>query len=183
MKSALKIVAVCLTVFLASCEQEPTLQEYYVDAQEKSGIITFDIPTSLMTGENSNLDPEQKRILETINKVNVLAIPSNEGSFTAEKERVSSILNDERYNLLMKVNDNGKQFKVMYLGEDDAIDEIVAFGVDQDRGFGLARIIGDQMNPEEIMKLASSMKDGDLNVSGVQEFLKGIDTSGFERKD
>ena len=51
---------------------------------------------------------------------------------------------------------------VNYLGEEDAIDEIVIFGSDNNKGFAVIRVVGENMNPNDIMKMANDIKlDGD----------------------
>lgn len=51
------------------------------------------------------------------------------------------------------------------MGEEDSIDEIIIYGNDEDKGFALARILGDDMNVGEIVKLAKSVGSGDVNVN------------------
>lgn len=61
---------------------------------------------------------------------------------------------------------------VNYLGEQDAIDEVVIFGSDKEKGFAVVRVIGENMNPNEILKLAQEIKlDGD---SGQMQQLEGL---------
>lgn len=51
---------------------------------------------------------------------------------------------------------------VNYLGEEDAIDEVILFGSDNNKGFAVVRIIGENMNPNDIMKISQELKlDGD----------------------
>ena len=51
---------------------------------------------------------------------------------------------------------------VNYLGEEDAIDEVIIFGADNNKGFAVVRVIGENMNPSAILKLTQEIKmDGD----------------------
>ena len=56
---------------------------------------------------------------------------------------------------------------IYYSGETDAIDEIIAFGYSNKMGVGVARVIGENMNLNNIMKMMQNTKiDGsnlDLN--------------------
>lgn len=47
---------------------------------------------------------------------------------------------------------------VNYLGEEDAIDEVVIFGSDNEKGFAVVRVIGENMNPANILKLTQELK-------------------------
>ena len=77
MKKAVLILVV-LSLGVVSCNNETTLQEFYVEHQNDNQYLAFDIPASLLTGDNSGLDAEQKATLETIKKVNILGFPLKE---------------------------------------------------------------------------------------------------------
>ena len=58
----------------------------------------------------------------------------------------------------------GAAVSVNYLGEEESIDEIIFFGSESEKGFAIARIVGENMNPSDIMKMAEEIKvDGDSN--------------------
>ncbi len=162
---------VLLSLGFVSCENETSLQEFYVENQNDKQYLAFDIPASLLTGENSKLTAEQKATLETIRKVNILGFPKKEENaaiFEQEQEKLSKILKSDKYNLLMKYGGGNRKAELYYLGEEDAIDELIVFGSDEEKGFGIARVTGDDMNPEAIIKLFKSFEKGDLNVDGLQ---------------
>lgn len=168
--TVLTLVLLCLG--LVSCENETSLQEFYVENQNDKQYLAFDIPASLLTGENSKLTPEQKATLETIRKVNLLGFPKKEENtavFEQEKEKLSKILKSDKYNLLMKYGGGNRKAELYYMGEEDAIDELIVFGSDEEKGFGIARVTGDNMNPEDIIRLFKSFEKGDLNVDGLQD--------------
>lgn len=170
MKKAV-LILVLLSLGFVSCDNETSLQEFYVENQNDKQYLAFDIPASLLTGENSQLTPEQKATLETIKKVNVLGFPKkaeNEAAFQQEKEKLSKILKSHKYNLLMKYGGGNRKAELYYLGKEDAIDEIIVFGSDEEKGFGVARVTGDKMNPEAIIKLFKSLEKGDLDIQGLQ---------------
>ncbi len=167
------LILVLLTLGLVSCENETSLQEFYVENQNDKQYLAFDIPASLLTGENSKLTAEQKATLETIRKVNILGFPKkaeNEVAFQEEQEKLSKILKSDKYNLLMKYGGGERKAELYYMGEEDAIDELIVFGSDEEKGFGIARVTGDDMNPEAIIKLFKSFEKGDLDVQGLQNF-------------
>lgn len=165
------LVLVLLALGLISCESEMSLQEFYVENQNNNQYLAFDIPASLLTGENSKLSPEQKATLETIKKVNVLGFPKkeeNSAEFKAEQERLSQILKSDEYNLLMRYGGGDRKAELYFKGQEDAIDELIVFGMDQTKGFGVARVTGDKMNPGDIIRLFRSAERGELNVQGLE---------------
>ncbi len=67
----------------------------------------------------------------------------------------------------MRYGGGTRKAELYFLGEDDAIDELIVFGSDDEKGFGIARVTGDKMNPEALIKLLKSFEDGDLDVAGL----------------
>lgn len=167
---------ILISLGLVSCNNETSLQEYYVEHQNDRQYLAFDIPASLLTGDNSSLSAEHKATLETIRKVNILGFPKkedNEAKYEEEKEKLSQILKAEKYKQLMRYGGNNRKAELYYLGEEDAIDEIIVFGSDDEKGFGIARVTGDDMNPEDIIRLFKSFEKGELNIDGLPD-LDGV---------
>ena len=181
MKTLTKLALVLSVVLFVSCDKSQTLQEYYVDNQDNADFMTMDLPMSLLGMAKGNMSDEDRATMESIKKVNLLAFPKKEGSQTdyeTEKEKLTKILNDDKFKVLMKFNQNGMNAKVMYLGEDDAIDEVILFGEDYERGFGVARILGDNMKPENIIKMMEGMKGMDGSMMGmdqIEDFAKAFE--------
>lgn len=171
MKS-IKILGVALAAAtFVSCSNEPSLQEYYVENQQDNKFIALDVPTSMFTNVQE-LDENQRATLESVKKINVLALPVKESKeeYEAEKTKLSSILQDEKYQLLMKYGSNDRKAEIYFTGDEEAIDEIIVYGYDDTRGVGVARVLGDDMNPQKLMELMKSLEKGDVDVDG----LKGI---------
>ena len=173
MKIFKTISFIAISLLTLACNNEKTLQKYYVENQEDSKFISLDIPTSLFT-KVDNLEPEQRETLESVSKINVLAYPLKEEneSFDAEKAELEEILSNDKYQLLMKYGSNDRKAALYFTGEEDAIDEIVAFGYDSERGMGVARILGKDMNPQKIMELIKSMDGEDINIEGLKGFAE-----------
>lgn len=169
MKTIVKIPALLCAVLLTACGG-PSLEKYYVDNQEKENFVVVNVPSSMFLKDDSHLSETNKETLHNIEKANVLAYPltaENKATFEAEKTELENILKDEKYKLLMKFGGEDHQFRVMYLGDPEAIDEMIVYGASNEFGFGVARILGDNMNPTEIIKLVKSMDSADLDVSGL----------------
>jgi len=171
MKS-IKILGLALaTTALFSCAGEPSLQEYYVENQQDSKFIAVDVPTSMFTN-TEELDDNQKATLKTVKKINLLALPVKQSKeeYEAEKIKLAEILKDEKYQLLMKYGSNNRKAEIYFTGDEDAIDEIIVYGYDDAKGVGVARVLGEDMNPQKLMELMKSLQKGDVDVEG----LKGI---------
>lgn len=169
MKSFIKIIGFTFaTVFLLiACNNSPSLQKYYVDSKENSEFISVDLPSSIIQLKDTEVSEDIKNTLETIKKVNFLALQlteTNKELYNSEKEKVFAILKNPKYKQLMRMNMGKANVSVNYLGEEEAIDEVVIFGADNDKGFAVVRVIGENMNPSDIMKLTNEIKlDGDSN--------------------
>ncbi|WP_372917103.1 DUF4252 domain-containing protein [Salegentibacter sp.] len=160
-------------VILTSCGNEPTIQEYYVENLEESNFIALDIPASLLAN-NEDLDEKQKQTLESIRKVNVLAYPlkANKEKYEEEKAQLQEILKNDEYQLLMRYGSGLRKAEIYYTGEEDAVDEFILFGFDDSRGVGLARILGEDMEPKEMLNLLRSMEKGDFNLEGIKNITQ-----------
>lgn len=181
---ALKIFGFAVfTTLMVSCNSNQSLQEYYVDNQDNKDFVAVDVPTSLFANSES-LNEEQKKTLETVKKVNVIAIPNkpeNQKKISTEKSNVSNILKDEKYQLLMKYGGSTTNLEVYYTGDEEAVDEIIVYGYDDEKGMGIARVLGDNMNPSDILNLVRSMQKGDINMDGFKE-ISGIFLNHSESK-
>ncbi|WP_034892035.1 DUF4252 domain-containing protein [Gillisia sp. Hel_I_29] len=164
-----------VAVMMVSCNSNQSLQEYYVDNQGDKEFVAVDVPTSLFANTEA-LNEDQKRTLETVKKVNVIAIPKkpeNQEKINIEKNNISKILKDEKYQLLMKFGGSSTKLEVYFTGNEEAVDEIIVYGYNDEKGMGIARVLGDNMNPSDILNLVSSMQKGDINMSGLKE-ITGI---------
>ena len=159
---------------LTSCN-DPSLQRYLVDKQDDDKFVKMDIAASLFQGRNSNFTQEEKEILNTIKKVNVVAYPikmDDTADYERERKDLKDILADEDYKELTRIKSNHWDATVKYAGEEDAIDEVIVFASDDQRGFALFRILGENMRPDQMLKLMKSAENGDLDLSQLEGFGK-----------
>lgn len=171
MKSIKLLFAIAFTTVLISCENDKSLQKYYVENQEDTDFLALDIPTSMFTNSES-LEAEEKATLESIKKINVLALKKEENpeKFEEEKVKLSEIFKDEKYQLLMKYGGGNRKAELYFTGKEDAIDELIVYGYDDEQGLGVARVLGKDMNPQKIMQLMKSLDGNNIDVEG----LKGL---------
>jgi hypothetical protein len=181
MIQSIKKLAVMLLLVVAytSCNQGPTLQTYFVDNQVKPGFLSVDAPIGLLNIEEVELTKEQEEAYKSIDKLNILAYridDSNKAEYELELANVKTILKNPKYEELMRGGNNvDGRFMVMFIGEVDNVDELILFGNANDKGFVVARVLGDDMNAGKIMSLQSVLKDMDFenaNLKGITDFIK-----------
>ena len=177
MKNSIKYIAAALTLLitLGSCSSNQSLQEYYVDSNENENFISFDIPRSILNIASADLSPEEKKAVESIKKVNVLAFnktTDNVASYKVEKTKVNAILSNKKYTQLMKINSKMAKGVVKFTGEEDAIDEVIVYGYKDDKGFALIRLVGDKMNPAYLGKFISAMEKSNVDEGAFKDLGK-----------
>lgn len=181
MKNIFKYLAlvVAISTLIVSCDSYPSLQKYYVDSQSSADFIALDIPASIVTLKEEDASEEVRATLKTIKKINFLGFQmsdTNIGEYKIEQQKVKAILKNPKYQELIRLNMGAKSLVVKFLGEEDAIDEVIFYGADKELGFALVRVLGDKMNPAKMMALAQEINiDGDA--AGLQQigsFLKSV---------
>ena len=158
---------------LISCNNDPSLQRYLVDKQEDDRYLKLDLATSLLQAENASFTEDEKEILNTVKKVNMVAYPrkgANAAEYEAEKAMVKEIIGNEKYKTLSTMKSNDMNITLKYLGEEQAIDEVIVFASNEEKGFGLFRLLCDDMRPDQVLKLMSSIDKGDIDLSKLSAF-------------
>jgi len=172
-KSILTFVVLLL---VGACSSTQSLQEYYVDNSENPNFISFDVPASILRLEKANLTASQKEAIGSLNKLNILVFKKskeNEADFVAEKTQVKAILKNKKFTELMKMNTSFGKAKIIYLGDEDAIDEVVIYGDNEDKGFAVVRVLGNNMNPAHLVDLIKVMEKSNYNGEDFSK-LKGF---------
>jgi uncharacterized membrane protein YjjP (DUF1212 family) len=179
MKNITKILSLLLLVLMVtSCKNEKSLQEYLVESQEKSGFISVDIPTSFLQLKSTDVSEDIKTTLKSIRKVNVVALPikGNEAAYEVEKATLKEIFKDnEEYKSLMSLKLKGMHVSLYYTGDTDSIDEVIAFGYGKEAGVGVARLLGENMNPAKIIEMMNNVKidEDNINLEQFSAIFKG----------
>jgi hypothetical protein len=179
-QSIIKLLIGCflITAFIG-CNQGPSLQSYIVDNQETNNFTTIDLPTSVVSFDESKLTDDQKQAYNSVKRLNFLGYRLQEGNeeeYKAELHKVKSILKDEKYKELMRMgnNESGKVL-IKYLGTETKIDELIVFGNANDQGFGILRVLGNNMRPDNMVKLVNAMQNADIDedqLKGITEFFQ-----------
>lgn len=166
------IVFVLAATALTSCNDK-SLQKYLVEKQDDDKFVKMDLAASLLEGKNSNFSQEEKDILSTIKKINVVAYPIKNGDtsdFVKERKELKDILDHDQYKELTRIKSKDWNATLKFTGEEDAIDEVIVFASDDKRGFAVFRLLGKDMRPDEMIKLMKSAERGDLDVSKLRGF-------------
>lgn len=164
------ILAFVFLLLVGACSSRQSLQEYYVDKAENSNFISFDVPTSILNMADADLSVTEKEAIRSLKKLNVLAFKKtaeNSSEYVLEKSNVKSILKDEKFTQLMKMKTSFGNATIKYLGDEDAIDEVVIYGDNDEKGFAVVRVLGDNMNPAHLVTLIKAMEKSNYNGEGL----------------
>ncbi len=170
MRIIIKSLVVFLAIALSSCSSTQSLQEYYIDSSENPNFLAFDIPTSILNLDTAELSEDQTIAYESLKKLNVLAFKKtvdNVTAYKAERTKVKAILANDDYKELMKMNTEFGRASIRFKGADDAIDEVIIFGDNKDKGFALVRVLGKNMNPAHFAQLLQALEKSDFNGEGL----------------
>ena len=152
---------------LSSCNNEPTLQKYFVENTENKNFIALDLSPSILNIDATKLSEEQNTALKSFDKMNILAFKlndKNKAEFEAERAKVNQILKDEKYQQLMKFGSGKEGASVSFVGNDEHIEEFVLFTNKKENGFAVVRILGKDMNPTGIMTIMSVLQKENINL-------------------
>lgn len=157
-----------MVLMLASCEQKPTVQKYFVEKSGKPNFAVVDVAPSFIKATDLKLTTEEKEALESLKKFNVMIYKKDSldsGEYKAEAENVKQLLKQDNYEELMKMNLQGVNASISTKGEGENIDEFLVYMNNSETGFGVIRAIGDDMTPNKVMTLVSLIQKGGVDDS------------------
>lgn len=179
MKVKIFFASILLLFLIVSCKTEPSVSRYFLDHQENDDFIALDISSNVLQLKTADMSKEAEETLKSVQKIAFLAMElkeDNSAKISEEKKKIKEILDNPKYKQLTRFGNGTINLRVHYLGEEDAIKEVIIFGTDKNRGLALVRILGENMNPQKIMELANSVqldKDSDA-LSKLENILKGF---------
>ncbi|WP_456314935.1 DUF4252 domain-containing protein [Pseudomonas shirazensis] len=159
--------AILVLLTLVSCNSEPSLQKYFVQNTDNKDFIAVDVSPSILNLEKSKLSAKQTEALNSFDKMNILAFKANaknQPQFEMERAKVKEILKNPKYQELMKFGSGKDGASVSYVGTDDNIEEFVIFANRKENGFAVVRVLGKNMNPNNIMTLMSVLKESKIDM-------------------
>ena len=170
--------AILLIFAISACSSTQSLQEYFVDNADNPNFLSVDLPVSLLNMEKADLTEDQREAIGSLKKINILAFKitkDNLMEFQKEKANITAILKNGKFTELMKMNTRYGKASVRYLGDDDAIDEVVIYGDSEDKGLMLVRVLGKNMNPAKLVQFMNALEKSDYKGEGlgkIGNFLK-----------
>ncbi len=171
------IAGVLCMFLIMSCDNEYTLQKYFVDHQNDTDFVSVDVPSSLLNKDGMNLNAEEQEALNSIHKVNLLILPFKEekkDKFEKERTDIAKILSTETYETLIRFGSNDTKIAVKSIAKDENVNEIIVFVTDFTKGLGVVRILGDNMRSEKIVKLVRSAEEGRLDFGAFKDIADSI---------
>jgi len=166
MRITFYILALVLLIF-SSCNNEPSLQKYFVEHSEKKGFVNIDVSPSIINLDKTKLTENQKTALESFDKMNVLVYKTdayNRAAYDIECKKVSQILKGKEFQELMKFRSGKDAASVSFVGDEDHINEFILFAKNKEKGFAVVRILGNDMNPNNIMNMISLLKSATIDM-------------------
>ncbi len=176
MKNRYGVLLFMFVVTLSSCSSEQSLQEYYVDNSENPNFLSFDVPVSILNLTEADLSEKEMEAISSLKKLDILAFKKtaeNTLDYSTEKTNIKAILKNEDFIELMKMNTPYGNATVKYLGDDDAIDEVIIYGDNKEKGFALIRVLGTDMNPANMLQLLQAIQKSDYKGEGFEK-LEGL---------
>lgn len=168
------LLLIAITIIVASCTSEPSLQSYFVEKSESPDFLVTDIPASILKIKTDALSSEQAEVLNSLDKLNVLIFKSDEEKselYAREKETVQTILKNPKYEELMRMGSGASGATVYMKGNENTVDEFVVFGHQKNTGFTLVRVLGNKMKPEQLGDFLGALKNADLDMEGLSSLL------------
>ncbi len=160
-------IALLLSLFLSSCNSEPSLQKYFVENTENKNFIAIDVSPDILNVDKTKLSIAQSDALKSFDKMNVLAFKitdKNKAEYETERAKVDLILKDKKYQQLMKFSSGKEGAAVSFVGSDEHIEEFVFYANKKENGFAVVRILGKDMNPTAVMTMMSVLQQSNIDL-------------------
>ncbi|MFY7810141.1 MAG: DUF4252 domain-containing protein [Flavobacterium sp.] len=171
-------VFIVLVVFM-SCNNKPSLQKFMVENTDKKDFIALDFSSDVLNIPKNKLTKDENEALKSLKKINVLGFKKNQTNdkeYEINKNKLFEMMKDTTtYQEIMKVG-NLKQSAAIYVLENKkGIEEIVIIGNRIDVGFGIIRILGENMKEDHAITMVGLMNKVTINpeqLKPFKEFLK-----------
>ena len=72
-----KLTVLFSILAITACQNDKSIQKYYVDNQEDADFMALDVPTSMFANLDA-MDAEKRETMESIKKINVLALRADQ---------------------------------------------------------------------------------------------------------
>jgi hypothetical protein len=166
-----------LVLFVWGCSPKASLQEYFVSKAEDANFLIVNIPASALGITQDSLNQSEREVLKSFHKLNILAYKADSSKpefMEQELHSIRAIIDIPPYEELMAVKDKRLSGKVIVVGKDTELEEVVFFGQSPEAGFLLVRVLGDQMTTKKVAQLTRLIQEEDIDptmFSGLQSFF------------
>lgn len=162
------ITLITLTLVFVSCKNEKSLQSYLVETNGKDGFYTGDLPIKSLLSAKEAVSEEVKQTLQSVKKVNIVFLPKTEentAAYEKEKATLLAIFKDNKnYKSLLSMKIKDMNMRFYYSGNTTSIAEVIVFGYGEKNGVGVARLLGENMNPSKIIEMLNNVNFDENNV-------------------
>ena len=165
-KKAFYFLTLLAGIVTISCEQGPSLQQYFVEKIDDPSFLIVNLPIKIDSLFKDNITAQEQKAVANVGKLNLLFYKKSDDQtekYKTEVDRVKKILSAKRYQHLMDFKAFDKaQGNFLFEGETDSIDEGIVFVSADEMGFGVLRILGDQINPAALLTLSKKIDSDQL---------------------
>ena len=176
MKKITALLLLMATIAI-SCNSQPSLQKYFVDSSGKANFSVIDVAPTFIKTDSIKMTEEEEKALKSFRKLNVLVYKQdslNQGNYTTEKQNVKNLLKGEEYSRLMKFGSGKQGAEVYTVGGVEKVDEFVVFAHKEENGFGIVRVLGNDMTPDNVLSLIDLMRKADLNLEQFKPLTEAL---------
>ena len=161
---------------LAGCSDKMSLEEYLVKNGKDKRFTAVNLSSDVFLS-GANLSTEEREKISSIRKVNFLAFKkdSTKTGYQSSKAQLEKILTSKEFKNLISYNNPDAQVRLQYTGNEVSIDKLIVFAESEERGFMVARLLGNDMKPKDFYNLATMMNK--LNLKEVEKFTEDLDLS------
>ncbi len=163
MKKNTYFLALSLFLIFATACKRDSLEDYFVKATESPDFFVVNIPASVVEFDKEKLDPETRRQIESIKKMNILVYKNDYDLTRKAKEfqKAKNIIQSKAYKTLTKIKNKGYDISFAYEGNPEQIDEVIFLGKDKDYNFLIGLIKGNKVNINNLSKAVKHIKQVD----------------------
>jgi len=163
---------------LASCNDNMSLEAFFVKKGQDKSYTAANLSSDVFLS-GADLTPEEREKVASIKKINFLAFQKDtfQTKYESDRAQLKQILKDKKFRNLMNYSGEENEMKLVYTGNEKNIDELIVFAENKRSGFMLARLLGDDMTPEDFYNLVKIMDK--LEFEQIEGFTKDLDLSGI----
>jgi len=158
---------------LGSCSDSMSLEEYLVKNKKDKRFFSANLSSDVLLS-GANLSAEEKEKVSSIKKLNFLAFKKDSAKtgYKTSKVQLNKILENNKFKNLMNFNNDHADVQLKYIGDEVNIEELIVYAENDDIGFMVARLLGDDMKPTDFYNLIKIMDK--LSLKELSKFTKDL---------